>query len=158
MVRLRTLTPSIVVRIHVGHPFPPSVGISRRLRRARASARRSVEPVTGRSAAGKRLAEVFPHLWQIDMPILESLPTEGIDVVLSALPHAAAAEQLIPYIRAGVPVVDASADFRLRDVEAYEKPLDAKTRFRSGKAPGMIVCASMSSRAKRARGSLWPDS
>ncbi len=76
--------------------------------------------VTGRSAAGKRLAEVFPHLWRADQPVLESLP-DGLDVVFSALPHAAAAEQLAPIIRAGTPVVDLSADFRLKDIALYEK-------------------------------------
>jgi N-acetyl-gamma-glutamyl-phosphate reductase len=75
--------------------------------------------VTGRSAAGKRLPEVFPHLFAIDLPIAESLP-DGVDVVLSALPHGAAAEHLIPFVEAGVPVVDLSADFRLRDVHEYE--------------------------------------
>jgi N-acetyl-gamma-glutamyl-phosphate reductase len=76
--------------------------------------------VTGRSAVGKRLPEVYPHLWPIDLPITESLP-DGIDVVLSTLPHAAAAEQLLPYIDAGVPVIDLSADFRLHKVEEYEE-------------------------------------
>jgi N-acetyl-gamma-glutamyl-phosphate reductase len=75
--------------------------------------------VTGRSAAGKRLPEVFPHLWQVDLPIGEALP-DGLDVVFSALPHAAAAEQLVPYVKKGVPVIDLSADFRLRRVEEYE--------------------------------------
>ncbi|MEX2246743.1 MAG: N-acetyl-gamma-glutamyl-phosphate reductase [Dehalococcoidia bacterium] len=74
--------------------------------------------VTGRSAAGKRLGEVFPHLWALDLPIVEELP--AVDVVLSTLPHAAAAAQLVPYIEAGVPVIDLSADFRLKRVEAYE--------------------------------------
>ncbi len=76
--------------------------------------------VTGRSAAGKRLPEVFPHLWQIDLPIAESLDGASVDVVLSALPHGAAAEQLLPYIDRGVPVVDLSADFRLKRVDEYE--------------------------------------
>jgi N-acetyl-gamma-glutamyl-phosphate reductase len=74
--------------------------------------------VTGRSAAGKRLPDVFPHLWQLDLPVTEELP--NVDVVFSALPHAAAAEQLAPYIEAGVPVVDASADFRLKRIDEYE--------------------------------------
>lgn len=74
--------------------------------------------VTGRSAAGKRLPDVFPHLWAIDLPIAEALP--DVDVVFSALPHAAAAEQLVPYVEAGVPVVDMSADFRLKRVDEYE--------------------------------------
>jgi len=74
--------------------------------------------VTGRSAAGKRLPDVFPHLWAIDLPIVETLP--DVDVVFSALPHAAAAEHLVPYIEAGTPVVDMSADFRLKRVDEYE--------------------------------------
>jgi N-acetyl-gamma-glutamyl-phosphate reductase len=74
--------------------------------------------VTGRSAAGKRLADVFPHLWPMDMEIADSL--SDVDVVFSALPHAAAAAQLVPYVEAGVPVIDMSADFRLRRVEEYE--------------------------------------
>ena len=76
--------------------------------------------VTGRSAAGKRLAEVFPHLFAIDLPVTETLDTAALDVVFSALPHAAAAEQLVPLIDAGVPVIDVSADFRLKRVEEYE--------------------------------------
>jgi len=79
----------------------------------------TIAGVTGRSAAGKRLPEVFPHLWQLDLPIAESLP-DGVDVVFSALPHAAAAEQLVPYIEAGVPVIDLSADFRLKRLDEYE--------------------------------------
>ncbi|MBI5287458.1 MAG: N-acetyl-gamma-glutamyl-phosphate reductase, partial [Chloroflexi bacterium] len=75
--------------------------------------------VTGRSAAGKRLPEIFPHLFALDLPIAESLP-EGCDLVFSALPHAAAAEQLLPYIEAGIPIIDVSADFRLKDAAAYQ--------------------------------------
>lgn len=75
--------------------------------------------VTGRSAAGKRLPDVFPHLWPLDLPITESLESD-VDVVLSTLPHAAAAEQLAPYVERGVPVVDLSADFRLKRVDEYE--------------------------------------
>ena len=76
--------------------------------------------VTGRSAAGKRLPEVFPHLWQVDLPITDSLDDATVDVVMSALPHAAAAEQLLRYIERGVPVIDLSADFRLKRVDEYE--------------------------------------
>ncbi len=74
--------------------------------------------VTGRSAVGKRLPEIFPHLWALDLPITDSL--DDVDLVFSALPHAAAAEQLAPLINAGVPVVDLSADFRLKRVDEYE--------------------------------------
>ncbi len=76
--------------------------------------------VTGRSAAGKRLPEVFPHLFAIDLSIRDSIAPGEFDVVLSTLPHAAAAEQLVPHIEAGDPVVDLSADFRLKRVDEYE--------------------------------------
>ncbi len=76
--------------------------------------------VTGRSEVGNRLPEVFPHLWSVDLPIEADVP-EDIDVVFSALPHAAAAERLAPFVERGVPVVDASADFRLYDEDTYER-------------------------------------
>lgn len=78
--------------------------------------------VTGRSAAGKRLPEVYPHLFAIDLPITEAVPEDRLpDVVFSALPHGAAAEQVAPLVRAGATVVDVSADFRLKDVGLYER-------------------------------------
>jgi N-acetyl-gamma-glutamyl-phosphate reductase len=73
--------------------------------------------VSGRSAAGKLLAEVFPHLTCHDLTIGEEVGE--VDFVFSALPHAASAEATAPLVRAGVPVVDISADFRLRDSQEY---------------------------------------
>lgn len=74
--------------------------------------------VTGRSAAGKPLGEVFPHLAPLALTVSEELG--DVDAVVSALPHAASAEALLPYIERGLPVVDLSADFRLRKPEDYE--------------------------------------
>ena len=76
--------------------------------------------LTGRSQAGKRLPEVFPHLWSVDLPILDNVEGE-VDVVISALPHAAAAETLERFVRTGTAVIDCSADFRLHDAGTYEK-------------------------------------
>jgi N-acetyl-gamma-glutamyl-phosphate reductase len=73
--------------------------------------------VSGRSAAGKALADVFPHLACYDLTIGEEI--DDVDFVFSALPHAASAEACAPLARAGVPVVDISADFRLRDSKEY---------------------------------------
>lgn len=75
--------------------------------------------VTGRSAAGKELSEVFPHLREASMTITPEI--EGsVDFVFSALPHAASAEKLMPFIDEGIPSVDISADFRLKDLPTYE--------------------------------------
>jgi N-acetyl-gamma-glutamyl-phosphate reductase len=75
--------------------------------------------VTGRSSAGKKLGEVFPHLSDVDLSITEEL-TETVDVVFSALPHAASAERLGPIVESGIKAIDISADFRLKDVSEYE--------------------------------------
>lgn len=79
-----------------------------------------IASVTGRSMAGKKLGGVFPHLSAIDVTITEDL-AESVDVVFSALPHGASAENLAPVIESGVKVIDISADFRLKDVKEYEK-------------------------------------
>jgi len=73
--------------------------------------------ITGRSAAGKALADVFPHLAVYDLTIGEEIGY--MDFVFSALPHAASAAACAPLVHAGVPVVDISADFRLRDPQEY---------------------------------------
>ncbi len=74
--------------------------------------------VTGRSAAGKSLSTVFPHLACYGLTVTESL-ADDVEFVFSALPHAASAEAIAPLARSGVPVVDISADFRLRDATEY---------------------------------------
>ncbi len=74
--------------------------------------------VTGRSEAGKQLVEVFPHLFSYDLRIEPEI-VSSVDFVFSALPHAASAEACAPLVRAGVPVVDISADFRLKDAAEY---------------------------------------
>lgn len=79
--------------------------------------------VTGRSEAGKKLAEVFPHLSQYDMTI-ESEISKSIDVVFSALPHKASAEACQYYYEQGIKVIDISADFRLKDLSVYESWYD----------------------------------
>ena len=76
--------------------------------------------VTGRSLAGKRLAEAFPHLAGYDLTITEDLQ-DGVDVVFSALPSAASAAACAPWVRRGVPVVDIAADFRLKAPGAFEE-------------------------------------
>ena len=73
--------------------------------------------VSGRSAAGKPLADVFPHLASYDLTIGEDIG--DVDFAFSALPHAASAEACAPLVRSGIPVVDISADFRLRDPKEY---------------------------------------
>ncbi len=82
-----------------------------------------VTSVTGRSAAGKRLDEVFPQL-QSSAPGLASLVLSEeageTELAFLCLPHAAAAELAVRLLQLGTKVVDLSADFRLRDAAVYE--------------------------------------
>ncbi len=76
--------------------------------------------VTGRSAAGQKLGDAFPHLSDINLTIQEEL-SQTIDVVFSALPQTASAEALIPFIEKGTKSIDISADFRLKSASEYEE-------------------------------------
>ena len=79
-----------------------------------------ITSVTGRSLAGQRLGDAFPHLAVYgDMRISAELEGE-VDVVMSALPTAESAIACAPYVRAGVKVIDIAADFRLQTPEAFE--------------------------------------
>jgi N-acetyl-gamma-glutamyl-phosphate reductase len=75
--------------------------------------------VTGRSAAGKSLSEVFPHLADIELTIEAELG--DVELAFSAMPHKESAKEVIPLIDKGVKVVDISADFRLRDRALYQQ-------------------------------------
>ena len=79
-----------------------------------------IATVTGRSHAGSTLDTVFPHLHGLDIPITEDLDG-SVDVVFSGLPHAASAERLAPLLSDGVRAIDVSADFRLKDLDEYER-------------------------------------
>ena len=80
--------------------------------------------ITSRSEKGKPVSALFPNLRGIvDMPFTE--PTvanlQDCDVVFFATPHGVA-QNLVPEIlAAGIRVVDLSADFRIRDIDIWEK-------------------------------------
>ena len=78
-----------------------------------------ITEVTGRSRAGERLPDVFPHLADLDLEIVPEIGG-STDVVFVALPHTAAAEAVPDLLDSGARIVDISADFRLHDAESYE--------------------------------------
>ena len=82
--------------------------------------------VTSRQAAGQTVAEVFPRMagsaiagMKFVEPSLEALKKSGAATVFLALPHGLAAEFAAPLRKAGVQVVDLSADFRLKSAEVF---------------------------------------
>src|SRR5579883_98156 len=75
--------------------------------------------VSGRSEAGKKLADVFPYLHHYDLTIEPEIGSA--DLFFSALPHKSSAEICGPLVKRGKKVVDLSADFRLSDRAVYEQ-------------------------------------
>ena len=72
--------------------------------------------------AGMTMAEVFPHLRHLDLPVLcriEDIKFSGIDLCFCALPHKTS-QEVIRELPATLKIVDLSADFRLRDPAAYK--------------------------------------
>lgn len=77
---------------------------------------------TSRSDAGKRLDALDPrYRVPIELTELDLDRVEGIDAAIIAYPHGAAAPTVAALRAQGILVVDLSADFRLRDMETYER-------------------------------------
>jgi N-acetyl-gamma-glutamyl-phosphate reductase len=79
--------------------------------------------VTSEQRAGIPVGEAFPSLRGLTDLVFESNQpaqiAKRVDLVFTALPHAASAPTVAALREAGVRVLDLSADFRLRDVETY---------------------------------------
>ena len=75
--------------------------------------------VTGRSAAGQKLGAVFPHLASLELTVAAALGE--VEVAFSAMPHKESAEVILPLVKAGIKIVDISADFRLKDAGEYPR-------------------------------------
>jgi N-acetyl-gamma-glutamyl-phosphate reductase len=89
--------------------------------------------VTSRQSAGKTVAEVFPRMagaaigaMEFVAPSAGKLAECGATTVFLALPHGLAAEFAAPLRKAGVQVVDLSADFRLKSAEVFAEFYDEK--------------------------------
>ncbi len=82
-----------------------------------------IKALSGNSKAGRKMADVFPHLRHLDLPVLtriEDVDFDGIDLAFCALPHVTS-QAVISKLPKTLKIVDLSADFRLRDVDEYEK-------------------------------------
>ncbi len=75
--------------------------------------------VTGRSAAGEGLGDIFPHMAASGLSVTSELG--DVEVAFSALPHAASAEAVARALERDIKVIDISADFRLKDLDVYRK-------------------------------------
>ena len=82
-----------------------------------------ITALAANSKAGQSMGQVFPHLRHLDLPDLvtiEEIDFSGIDLCFCALPHKTS-QEVIAALPRDLRIVDLSADFRLRDPEAYRK-------------------------------------
>jgi N-acetyl-gamma-glutamyl-phosphate reductase len=73
--------------------------------------------------AGLPMAEVFPFLRHLDLPVLQKIDEidfTTVDLCFCALPHATT-QEVVARLPRDLKIVDLSADFRLRDPAEYEK-------------------------------------
>jgi N-acetyl-gamma-glutamyl-phosphate reductase len=76
--------------------------------------------VTGRSAAGQKLGDVFPNFAGTNHIIKAELDS-AIDIAFSAMPHKSSVDVVPSLLKQGIKVVDVSADFRLKNAGEYTK-------------------------------------
>lgn len=84
-----------------------------------------ITAVTSEKSAGQLVSAVFPSLTGIVEHRFEALAPEALaeraDAVFLALPHTKSQNPVAVCMKAGKLVVDLSADYRLKDVAAYEQ-------------------------------------
>lgn len=89
--------------------------------------------LTSRQHAGERVEKIYPRFRNgggkssrqgeipaFVAPEIETIVASGARWAFLALPHGLAAEFAIPLLKAGLRVIDLSADFRLRDPAVYQ--------------------------------------
>jgi N-acetyl-gamma-glutamyl-phosphate reductase len=78
--------------------------------------------VTSRGDAGTPLDSLYPrYRVPLELTELDLDEVEGVDAAIVAYPHGAAAPTVAALRAQGILVVDLSADFRLREMDVYER-------------------------------------
>ena len=73
------------------------------------------------TSAGKKIAEIYPHLTDTSLLILENEEVPDVDLLFIALPHGIAASRAEELLARGIKIIDLGADFRLRQADVYEE-------------------------------------
>ncbi len=84
----------------------------------------TVRTLTSRTEAGKRVADMFPSLrghTDLEFSDLDLEQLKQCDVVFFATPHGVAMQHAEQLVAANTKVIDLAADFRLQDLEQFEK-------------------------------------
>jgi N-acetyl-gamma-glutamyl-phosphate reductase len=84
----------------------------------------NIMSISSRSEAGNPVADLFGSLrGQIDLSFTDpsELDPSNVDVVFYATPNGIAMQQVPELLEKGVKVIDLAADFRLQDINVWEK-------------------------------------
>ncbi|MBJ9984483.1 N-acetyl-gamma-glutamyl-phosphate reductase [Acinetobacter sp. S40] len=84
----------------------------------------TVQILTSRTEAGKRVADMFPSLrghTELEFSDLNLDSLKQCDVVFFATPHGVAMQHAKELVAAHTKVIDLAADFRLQNLEQFEK-------------------------------------
>lgn len=84
----------------------------------------TLKAITSRGEAGRRVAELFPSLrGYVDLAFTEpdAKRLADCDVVFSATPNGVAMTQARELLQSGTKLIDLAADFRLKDVNVWQK-------------------------------------
>ncbi len=84
----------------------------------------SLQVITSRSNAGMAVSDMFPNLrGKVDLVFTEPSMTDyrRCDLVFFATPNTVAMGQVEALLEAGIKVIDLAADFRLKDLQLWEK-------------------------------------
>ncbi len=84
----------------------------------------TISAITSEQNSGKQIREVFPHLTGACSLVLEAFDAKAfadkVDLAFLALPHMTSMQAAKACLDAGLKVIDLSADFRLKEAEAYK--------------------------------------
>lgn len=83
-----------------------------------------VKIITSRSEAGRAVADLFPSLrghYDLVFSAPESQALLACDIIFFATPHGVAQSMMKELMQKGTRIIDLSADFRLRDIDTWEK-------------------------------------
>ena len=84
----------------------------------------TLQVITSRGEAGKKVADLFPNLrGHVNLTFTEpdTKSLSACDVVFSATPNGVAMTHARELLKAGVRLIDLAADFRLKDAAVWEK-------------------------------------
>jgi N-acetyl-gamma-glutamyl-phosphate reductase len=81
-----------------------------------------ISALVANSKAGQPIRDIYPHLANVDLPdlVTDKVDFTDVDVAFCCLPHATS-QEMISELPSHLKIIDLSADFRLRNPDAYQE-------------------------------------